>query len=141
MIWTVVHILAVGLWLGCLATEIAFEKAMAADAASRLWVSRLHDRVDRWIEGPVFVVVAVSGAVLALRTPLTPLLAVKIGLGVAAVAANVWCLRLVFDRRAAAEAGDWAAWAAIDRRQHAVGTAVTVLLLAATGVALVRATG
>ena len=133
-----VHILAVGIWLGCLATEIFFEKRMEAEAGARLFVSHLHDRVDRFVEGPAFVVTAATGAWLVRDATWTPLLAAKVGLGGAAILFNIWCLKIVFDRAAAASAGRWDDWAAIDRLQHKVGGLVTVLLIAAAVVALVR---
>ena len=134
----VVHVLAVGLWLGCLATEIAFEKAMEGDVAARGFVSRLHDRVDRFVEGPAFVAVAVTGLALLPQAAWTMGLMVKIGLGAAAVLLNVWCVKIVFDRADAAREGRDDDWGRIDRLQHAVGGGVTVLLVAATIVAVAR---
>lgn len=134
-----VHVLAAGLWLGCLATEIVFEKAMAADTAARGFVSLLHDRVDRFVEGPAFVVAFASGVWLALDVAWTAALAVKVACGLAATGLNVWCLKIVFDRADAARDGRWAAWEAIDHRQHVVGTGVALLLVAAAGIALARA--
>ena len=129
-----IHVLAAGIWLGCLATEIAFEKAMAADPSVRGFVSRLHDRVDRFVEGPAFVAVAASGAMLLVGGgALGTVMIVKIALGTGAVLANVWCLGLVLARAEAARhdpSGD--AWIALDRRQHLAGTVVTVLVAAAT---------
>lgn len=139
MFWSTLHLVAVGVWLGCLATEIAFEKAMGTEAAIRQWVSALHDKVDRWVEGPAFVAVAISGAVLLGRTPWTPGLAIKVALGLGAVIANVWCLHLVLARQRAARAGIGPAWVDIDRRQHKWGTAVVVLLLATLLAAAIRA--
>ncbi|MDK9695022.1 MAG: hypothetical protein OEL76_01365 [Siculibacillus sp.] len=134
----VVHILAAGLWLGCLATEILFEKAMAADAAVRGFVSELHDRVDRFVEGPAFVSTFASGAWLALDAVWTAALVAKVAAGLAAVGLNVWCLKIVLERADAARAGRWDEWERIDRRQHVVGTAVTLLSIAAAGLALAR---
>lgn len=134
----VVHVLAAGLWLGCLATEIAFEKAMAVDAAARGFVSRLHDRVDRFVEGPAFVTVLASGLALLPQVALTPGLLIKIGLGGAAVVLNVWCLKIVFDRASAAREGRVADWERLDHLQHRVGGGVTLLLVAAVLVGLGR---
>ena len=133
-----VHVLAVGLWLGCLATEIAFEKLMARDESARPFVSLLHDRVDRFVEGPAFVVTAITGAILVPGAAWTPTLVLKVALAAAAVLFNIWCLKIVFDRAAAASAGRWDDWAALDHVQHKVGGLVTLLLIAATVVALVR---
>lgn len=134
----VVHVLAAGLWLGCLATEIAFEKAMESDPTARDFVSRLHDRVDRWVEGPAFVVVAATGVWLALHAAWTPLLIAKVAIGATAVGLNVWCLKIVFDRADAARDGRQDDWRRIDDLQHRVGAGVAILLVLTTLVALAR---
>ena len=134
----VLHILAVGLWLGCLATEIFFEKLMERDESARVFVSQLHDRVDRFVEGPAFVVTGVTGFILAQDTVWTPALIAKVGFGIAAILLNVWCVKIVVDRAAAAQEGRWPDWARIDRLQHKVGGLVAVLLVAATVTAIAR---
>ena len=136
-----VHVLAVGVWLGCLATEIVFEKAAAGDEALRPFLSRLHDRVDRFVEGPAFVVTAASGLALWAGTTTTVLLAVKIAVAVATILLNVWCVRIVFDRDRAAREGRWADWGRIDHLQHKVGGGVAIGLVVATGLGGLRAAG
>jgi hypothetical protein len=134
----VLHILAVGIWLGCLATEIFFEKLMERDESARLFVSLLHDRVDRFVEGPAFVATGLTGFVLALDAAWTPVLIAKVGFGLAAILLNVWCVKIVVDRAVAAREGRWTDWAGIDRSQHKVGGLVAVLLIAATVTAIAR---
>lgn len=140
MVLVVLHVLAAGIWLGCLATEIAFEKAMAADVSVRDWVSALHDRVDRWIEGPAFVVVAVTGLALSGGDGVTGWTLAHALVGAIAVAANVWCLAVVFSRARASNDGDVEAWFRADRMQHRLGTIVTVAMVAALVLAFARLT-
>lgn len=60
-----VHILLVGIWLGCVLTEALFERALLGKGREQEWIlTRLHKRVDVWIEIPAFVGVLVSGGVL-----------------------------------------------------------------------------
>jgi ABC-type enterobactin transport system permease subunit len=63
--------------------------------------------------------------------PMTSLLATKIGFGLVAVLVNAYCVLLVFRRLNTAEAGDDAAWAAIDARQHRFGAVVFAAMLIA----------
>ena len=132
------HILAVGIWLGCLATEIFFEKLMERDESARLFVSLLHDRVDRFVEGPAFVVTGVTGLVLTQDAVWTPALIAKVVLGASAILLNVWCVKVVVDRAAAAGEGRWQDWVRVDHLQHKVGGLVTVLLIAAVAMAITR---
>jgi uncharacterized membrane protein YdfJ with MMPL/SSD domain len=115
--------------------EGVFEHGGEAGAEARRLVSRAHWRSDRAVEIPAFVGVLVTGAIMAGSVPMTPLLATKIGFGLAAILVNVYCVLLVFRRLKAAEAGDDAAWAAIDARQHRFGAVVfaTMLITLAIG--------
>lgn len=134
------HIAAAGLWLGCVLTEALFERALLGEGPSHeLTLARLHRRVDQVVEIPAFVAVLVTGGWMFAHAPASALLAVKVGLGLLAVAANVWCVGLVFRRATAAEQGDWEAFAWLDRRQHRYGAVVLLAVVGALVLGLVGA--
>jgi hypothetical protein len=62
-----------------------------------------------------------------------------IGLGVIAVAANIYCLLLVLRRRRLALAGDWSGFERADHLQHKVGAVVLVAVVAAMAAGLLKA--
>lgn len=138
MVWLVVHILAVGAWFGCVATEVAFERTMGSSEADRLRISTLHDLVDRYVEAPAFIIAALSGAVLSFNTIWTAGLVAKIGVGLVAVVANVWCMKLVFDRARAAKEGRFEDWVAIDHAQHKWGGVVALGLVVTIAIGILR---
>lgn len=133
------HLLAAGLWAGCVLTEIAFERRLAGDAAQRPLLAALHRQVDLWIEAPAFALVALTGVLLWARgAPADGWLQAKLALGGMAVLSNLGCMGAVLARDQAARRGDAAAWERADRLQHALGGAVVLGLCGALALGLVR---
>jgi hypothetical protein len=131
--WLLLHLLCAGAWLGCVLTEALFERALLAQgpAAHRL-LAALHVKVDAAVELPAIAGVVGSGLVMAWRLPaLDAWLAAKIGVGALAVALNLWCVVLVWRRRAQAESGDSAGFAHSDLWQHRWGAGVLLGLMGA----------
>jgi putative copper export protein len=100
------HLLLLGVWLGCLAVEGVIELAGKRDPLALPIAARLHRTIDLWVEIPAFSGVLVTGLLLLPRAPWSDLLAVKIALGCFAIAVNVACVVPVMRRRAAAERSD-----------------------------------
>jgi uncharacterized membrane protein len=133
------HLLGVGLWLGCVLTEVLFERALLGKGrAQEALLADLHRRVDVFVEVPAFVLVLVSGAVMLSTHAADLWLHAKIGFGVLAIAANVYCVWLVFARARAAQDGRWDDFDRIDARQHRYGAVVLVAMLAAIVLGLLR---
>lgn len=131
----VIHVCCAGVWLGCIATEALFERALLGKGRTQeMILAELHKRVDLAVEAPAFVLLLLTGAAMLATAAPDALLHAKIGLGAVAVAANLYCIWLVFRRAAAARAGRWDAFARLDHRQHVYGAVVlagVVLALAA----------
>ena len=126
------HLLLVGIWLGCVLTEALFERALLGKGrAFELVLVALHKKVDLFVEIPAFVGVLLTGGWMLSMTPPGALLHAKVGLGMVAIAANAYCVWLVFARARAAQAGQWDVFARLDHRQHAFGAVVLVGLLGA----------
>lgn len=129
-----IHIVFVGVWLGCVLTEALFERALLGKGrAYELILVALHRRVDVLVEIPAFVIVVLTGALMAagLGHPPAPLLAGKILLGLVAALVNAYCVRLVFRRARAADAGHWGEFSRLDHLQHKFGAVVLLALVAA----------
>lgn len=132
-----VHILLVGIWLGCVLSEALFERVLLGKGREQDRIlTRLHKRVDVWIEIPAFVGVLVSGGVLLSHPDWNPILQTQILLGLVTVVANAYCVGLVFRRAKAADSGDWDRFEALDHLQHKWGAVVVVAMLLAFGLGL-----
>ena len=131
------HLTFVGLWLGCVLTEALFERALLGQGRDKeLILSALHKRVDIFIEIPTFIMVLTTGAMLLATAPKTPILYAKLGFALIAIAANTYCVYLVFKRHRLAVQGHWQAFDAVDRLQHKMGAIVLAGIIFALGLGL-----
>jgi hypothetical protein len=95
----VAHLVALGVWLGIVITEVLFEFA-GSDAESLRAAARFHYNVDKFGELPILLAILVTGTILTVRAwPLTPLHLVKIGTSLIAVGCAFVCTLWVFARR------------------------------------------
>ncbi len=93
------HLTFIGLWLGCVLTEALFERALLSQGRDKeLILAGLHKRVDLFVEIPAFTLVVLTGALMLRGTPPSAMLHAKLGFALLAVAANVYCVHLVFKR-------------------------------------------
>jgi hypothetical protein len=90
--------MALGLWGGLVAAEMVVELRSRTPEEMR-HAAALHYWIDVLLELPLLAAVLVTGAVLvASAWPLTPLHWVKVGAGLLAIAANLWCVGHVLRR-------------------------------------------
>lgn len=95
----VAHLVALGMWLGVVITEVLFEFA-GSDADSLRAAARFHYNVDKFGELPILFAVLITGIILAVRAwPLTPLHFIKIAASLIAVGCALICTLWVFQRR------------------------------------------
>ena len=126
------HVLCAGMWLGCVLTEVVFERTLAGQAPhANLPLARVHWWVDVWVEGPLLVAVGLSGAWLWNNARADAGLHAMAALGGLAITANLWCMRLVWKRLKAAQAGHHDLYTRLDQAQHRWGAVVLVGLLGA----------
>jgi len=133
------HLVFVGLWIGCVSTEALFERALLGKGpAVELLLARLHRRVDLAVEIPAIFIVLVTGGLMVGQAQDSSALRAVAGFGLLAMAANAYCVWLVFQRRDKAAAGDWVGFARLDRQQHKIGALVLGAILAALAAGLVH---
>ncbi len=136
------HLLLAGIWLGCVLTEFFFERALLGKGRAQEHIlAHLHKRVDMVVELPAFSLLALLGLVLLRHATLDTLLAAKIACAMVAILANIWCIRLVFRRAAAADAADWDGFDKLDHLQHKIGAVVLLGILGALVLGLIRSGG
>ncbi len=134
-----IHLLFVGIWLGCVLTEALFERALLGKGREQeLILTALHKKVDFIVEIPAFCIVFVTGVMLFGKSQPDTALYLKIGFALIALLANLYCVWLVLRRHAYAQAGNWDAFARCDHWQHKIGALVLLGILGALGVGLHR---
>lgn len=94
-----VHLATLSLWGGVVATEAVIEVSPFRRRELHAATIRFHYWIDLLVELPLVLAVIATGVVLFFLTdPLTPMHFVKIGLGGAAVAVNLFCIVVVVKR-------------------------------------------
>lgn len=136
------HLVFAGLWLGCVLTEVLFERALLGRGRdSEAILAELHRRVDLFVEIPAFLAVLLTGTLMVANLNPTPALYTKIAFGALAIIANIFCVRLVLRRTRAATNGQWEEFARLDHLQHKLGAVVLLGILAALGMGSYIVTG
>jgi hypothetical protein len=100
------HVLALGLWGGCVAVEMLLESSARSDPGLRAQVARYHDAIDRFIEIPILTAVLVTGLLLLHLELLRGWYLVLVVSGSTAVLVNFLCVIPVVRRKRAVDAGD-----------------------------------
>lgn len=124
------HLALVGLWLGCVLTEALFERALLGKGRDKeLILTALHKRVDVFIEIPAFTLVVITGMLLMPQAPMGVVFVTKLVFALLAVATNVFCVHLVFERHQLATLSNWTSFDAKDQLQHKWGAVVLIGIL------------
>ena len=93
------HLIMLSMWGGVVATEAVIEVLPFRRRELHSATIRFHFWIDLLVELPLVLAVVATGAVLFFLTDeVTPLHFVKIGLGGAAVAVNLFCIVVVVKR-------------------------------------------
>ena len=127
------HATFAALWLGCVLTEALFERTLMANGREgQLTLANLHVRVDKFVELPAIFGVVVTGLLMVKQSSRQGLAyEAMLVAGSVAIAANLYCVWLVFKRRDAASSGNWQRFESLDHVQHRVGAVVLVAVLTA----------
>ena len=106
-ILAMLHLVMLSLWGGVVATEAVIEVYPFRQRELHAATIRFHYWIDLLVELPLVLAVITTGAALFFLTDqVTPLHLVKIGLGGAAVAVNLFCIVVVVKRGRRLERGD-----------------------------------
>lgn len=121
------HAAAVCTWMGVIAAESVLELCKN-DLNTRRLIATVHGWIDILIEGPLVVLVLVTGSMLLTRVwPASPLLLIKIGAGMIGVIVNLICIVLV---RMRAKSTDDARMQALTHQIRLTGLAIPFGLVA-----------
>ncbi len=129
------HLIMLSMWGGVVATEAVIEVYPFRQRELHASTIRFHYWIDLLVELPLVLAVIATGAALFFLTdPVTPLHLVKIGLGGAAVAVNLFCIVVVVKRgrRLADDIEEEGLW----RASRTVLACFAVGLLCAAGAAV-----
>ena len=131
------HILSSGVWSGCVATEVLFERVLAKQGKDiDKLLAKLHYYVDLCIELPMSIIAAGTGLQLMLGRSNSKTVHLMATLGTTAMLCNFACFYHVQQRYQASLEDNWEKFEYHDRWQHRVGKGVVHGVLSTVGLAL-----
>ncbi len=83
-----IHLIAIGIWAGCVATEIVCEIGQKNMAYKQSYIAKLHWEIDKYVEIPAILVCTITGVIMLQNVIWSPILITKVAAGVLAVLFN-----------------------------------------------------
>ena len=135
------HLIAVGVWAGCVATEVVLELALKHVPPIKSQLAVLHAKIDRFVELPAILIAAATGAALLGRANFDLILGIKVVLGVSAVVMNLVAAFTVDRRLRCLQVGDMAGYARFDVWHERVGGICILSIVGAIAIGGIRLAG
>jgi len=95
-----IHFMAIGIWAGCIATEIVCELDQKDVEPRDSYIASLHWKIDKYVEIPAILLTLLTGFTLLQQSPFawTLLLKIKITAGLAAALFNIVAAYTIYQR-------------------------------------------
>lgn len=127
------HLLAIGIWTGCVLTETVMELAEQHKPPQETDIAAFHWKIDMFVEVPAIAVALCTGLVLASVAPNDPLVHAKIALGLIAATGNIASVVLIYKRNQAHINKDWVRYKKFDVLHAKIGKVFLVILACTLG--------
>ena len=131
------HIMAIGIWVGCILTEGVMEASREKDLQHHKSISSMHTKIDLFVEGPALIVLFVTGLIMFTQGDQPNIIRVKAIIGMVAIALNCVCFYLIAKRDRLFAAGDDEQAIKMAKVQDAVGGLMILCIIAALTIGLV----
>ncbi len=100
------HLFFIAMWAGCVLVELVVEVRGYRDPELAASAARMHYSIDLFVEIPIFLAVLITGILLIDPSRFSPLYFTKIGAGLIAIVANIYCVIPVILRHQALKEGN-----------------------------------
>lgn len=136
-----IHLIAIGIWAGCVATEVVIEIAQENLPPSESYLAPLHAKIDLAVEIPAIIVTLLSGGALLIQASWDALLITKVALGLSAVALNTSAAYTVHRRNKCLQTGDALGYARFNLLHKRMGIGCVLSITGAIILGGLRITG
>lgn len=126
-----IHFIAIGVWAGCVATEVVCEFSQKHENFRRSYIALLHWNIDKYVEIPAILIALVTGALMLDSAVFTSALTLKVGAGMAAVVLNSFASYTVYQRYSAYKADDEEKYLRYHQLHERVGVACVLAIITA----------
>lgn len=129
-----IHLMAIGIWAGCVATEAVLEIALEKVPPQESRLAEIHAKIDRFVEIPAIIAALATGGALLHHAAWDQLLIAKVALGAAAVVLNSMAAFTVHRRLQCLNARDMAGYAFFNRWHERIGIGCVLSIAGAVAV-------
>jgi putative copper export protein len=136
-----VHLIAIGIWAGCVATEAVLEIALEKAPPKESGLAAIHAKIDRFVEIPAIIVALLTGGHMLHAASWDNLLLAKVSLGASAVVLNSIAAFTVHRRLQCLVANDMQGYDRFNRWHERIGIGCVVSIVGAIAVGGYRITG
>lgn len=136
-----VHLIAIGIWAGCVATETVLELAQEKIPPDQSYLAPLHAKIDIAIEIPAILATLITGSLLLKHAHWDGLLIMKVVLGISAVVLNAIAAFLVHKRYRCLQIADHIGYAKYNRLHGQIGIGCILSISGAIILGGIRFTG
>lgn len=93
-----IHLIAIGVWAGCVATEVVCELEQKHVKFNDSYIASLHWSIDKFVEIPAIIITGITGYLMLNDVVFDSIITIKISAGVLAVAFNLVASYTVYKR-------------------------------------------
>ncbi|MEZ5503620.1 MAG: hypothetical protein R3E50_13525 [Halioglobus sp.] len=136
-----IHLVAIGIWAGCVATETVLELAQEKIPPDKSYLASLHAKIDIAIEIPAILATLITGSLLLKQAHWDGLLIMKVVLGISAVVLNMFAAYLVHKRYRCLQTADLIGYAKYNLLHGRIGIGCILTISGAIVLGGIRITG
>jgi len=126
-----IHLIAIGIWAGCVATEVVCELEQKHVKFKDSYIASLHWSIDKFVEIPVIFIAAITGYLMLNGVVFDSLLTVKVSAGVLAIIFNLIASYSVYKRYKCLVADNEAGYLKYDLIHERIGVGCVLFILVA----------
>jgi putative copper export protein len=126
-----IHLIAIGIWAGCVATEVVCELEQKHVKFKDSYIASLHWSIDKFVEIPAIFITAITGYLMLNDMAFDSLLTIKISAGVLAIVFNLIASYSVYKRYKCLVADNEAGYLKYDLIHERIGVGCVLFILVA----------
>lgn len=126
-----IHLIAIGIWAGCVATEVVCELEQKHVKFKDSYIASLHWSIDKFVEIPAIFITAITGYLMLNDVVFDSLLTIKVSAGVLAIIFNLIASYSVYKRYKCLVADNEAGYLKYDLIHERIGVGCVLFILVA----------
>ncbi len=126
-----IHLMAIGIWAGCVATEVVCELEQKHVKFKDSYIASLHWSIDKFVEIPAIFITGITGCLMLNDVVFDSLLTIKVSAGILAIVFNLIASYSVYKRYKCLLADNEAGYLKYDLIHERIGVGCVLFILVA----------